>query len=195
MSQDTWRLLTLTTNKTVHDTDDALRNINLAWNAFATVLRRQYPGIRYFKVLEVSDKKSVHLHIILNKYIPAPWIIKYWSRYWQSYIVDIKAVQTIKETLNYILKYVFKSTDNFNSNKIFYIYNKRRFSFSRSWSLEKPEKKSYTTYTKLIFSLPALFEFLKARINEGEIEFRDIFYDTLPDDLQTVIHDTIEANA
>ena len=140
------RFMTLTTNKTYYTTDEAIKSIASDWNQFLTELKHRYGDFRFFRVLEISDKLSVHLHILINEYIPQELIVRLWTRIHHSNICLIKRAGSYKDAIKYMLKYLSKDMAQPESNSYFYLYQKRRFSFSRH---QLPEENKSITFKRL----------------------------------------------
>jgi len=62
-------LWTITTDPKEIDKDEALKTLNKRWHIVHRSLQRLSPGIRYFRVIELTESGLPHMHIIFDRYI------------------------------------------------------------------------------------------------------------------------------
>lgn len=105
---DTVYLWTITTDPKVIDKDEALRTLNKRWHTVHRSLQRLSPGIRYFRVIELTKSGLPHMHVIFDRFIP-------WHRF-QSYLVANQFGEVLhfkrvpqKVLFGYVTKYVSKT--------------------------------------------------------------------------------------
>lgn len=86
----------------------AVAHLRLVFNKFREYLRRKFGAApTYICVLEFTQKKIPHLHILLDRYIDHAWISDVWDSLGGGRIVFIKRV-TINKVSNYLSKYLTK---------------------------------------------------------------------------------------
>lgn len=191
MKSDTWRFLTLTTSKKIFTTEQALKLINIDFNIFWTQIRRKFIGIKYIKILEISDNESVHFHILVNKYIPKNIIKHYWYLAHKSYVVDISKPAKLDNIINYVTKYFSKSIDNFKANEFFYLFRKRHFTTSRNFFAKVDKKK----HISLLYGKPLNFDSLLFNLTNDiyndNIDFYLIDFSHAPPDLYNIINNSL----
>ncbi len=140
--KQSWRLLTLTLDPKTISLADSLRRLSHLWDIFSKALRRNYPDLKYIKVIEFHKSGYPHLHIIFNKYIPKAQISKLWVSRGGGEIIDIKQIKT-KQIANYISGYLsHKDKKHHEHDHQFYDNSLRRFSFSRNFPLAPWEKRT-----------------------------------------------------
>ena len=151
--------LTLLNKKTLVDTEKNLQEVSKHFNKLNLALRKkpQYKGLEYFRVTEIGKDGMVHVHGIINKYIPIQELSAMWLKITKhSYRTKIERIKNKKDAVQYLYKYLSKDVaaknrnldpaffnkDKNNSAALFYELNKRRFCASRKFFPNKLEKKS-----------------------------------------------------
>lgn len=134
-----WRFLTITMSEHYGTADQCIQDINYLFNKFHKRFKKTKYNFTYFKVLEFTKRGFPHFHIFIDKYIPKQLIADIWKEYTSNYIVDITRVTTKSKLTSYLLKYFTKSTE-WDSNKLYYLNRKRRFSYSRLFFENIPER-------------------------------------------------------
>ena len=87
---------------------DAVPYLREVFNKFRTYLRRKYGrSVSFIAVLEFQKNGNPHLHVLLNRYIPQPWIKKAWMAVGGGWAVDIRYVD-IHRVSRYLSKYLTK---------------------------------------------------------------------------------------
>lgn len=155
------RFFTLTlkpTNSVVND----LKTIEASFNLLQKKLKKKYPHLEYFRVIEIGSNSSmVHIHGLWNIYIEVRELSNLWESLTGSYRIDLKRVNDNYSTILYLCKYLFKSNYNKKSAEFFYKNNKRKYSSSKNF-FEKTEKKSlYEPFILESFSLKNLDDSLR----------------------------------
>jgi len=107
--KDLRRFLTLTLDPATCRAKDSVPYIRKCWDKFRTSLKRQAGGksITYIAVLELQKCGHAHLHVLVDRYLPQPWIRKAWQGVGGGRIVDIKQVD-IQRVGAYLSKYLTK---------------------------------------------------------------------------------------
>jgi len=190
-SAENCRLMTLTTDKTKYTTEEAILNINKNFNSFITTIKKLYKNLKFFKVLEISKGDSVHLHVLINQYIPAALISKIWLRFHNSYIVKLQKCTSTAKAISYLLKYLSKSFTSFETNKIYFIFRRRRYSFSRATKLTPKDKSKYSLLGGFIPHYSALTRFLFDLLNGNIIEPESLLTSFLDPDTAIKLHDEL----
>ncbi len=108
------RLLTLTLDPAkLSDTGVVIvaRHLRRTWAKFRTYLSRRYgTSLRYIAVTETGRRTThLHLHILLGRYVPQPWISDVWDRLGGGRIVDVRYVD-VQNVSRYLAKYVTKDS-------------------------------------------------------------------------------------
>ena len=151
--------LTLKNQKTLVNTEQNLERVSKCFNKLNLALRKrpEFKGLEYFRVTEIGKDGMVHVHGIVNKYIPSKLLSELWLKITKdSYITKIERIKNKKDAVQYLYKYLTKDVSSknkdldaafFNSDKknsaaMFYELNKRRFCASRKFFPEKKEKNS-----------------------------------------------------
>lgn len=104
-----------------------------AWNRLRANLRKKGITFNYVWVKELTQRGNVHLHCLIDKYIPQRLLSEAWKRATGgiSYIVDIRAVRSSSNAVKYLCKYITKSFDQIGN--YMFVRRERRYGFS-SWS-------------------------------------------------------------
>lgn len=139
-----WWFVTITAHERLRTQELSLENLRRGIDLLLKRLRRVYGRIDYVRVYEVHQKGAFHAHLIVqglsarvavlvsvsgNKevyYRPAygyvwqrTWGIRTWFRraareVGMGYMVDVQALETIPQVVNYVTKYMTKESQNFN---------------------------------------------------------------------------------
>lgn len=99
---------------------------------------RSFRGINYFWTKEFQENGQLHLHILIDAYIPVQLIRKAWkwATYGTSKIVFITKInREIKRPAGYMTKYMLKELEQADEFR----RKERRFGFSRKGGLFKPQ--------------------------------------------------------
>lgn len=127
-------LLTLTDG---HDGSllDSYKNISRNWNLFRTKLTKKFGAVKFVKVLEAQSKSGyAHLHVIINKYIPARWLNENVSASGFGRIYDVKKISG-KCAFFYVQKYLSKPWSHAGALQCCVDLNLRLCSGSRGFKL------------------------------------------------------------
>jgi hypothetical protein len=151
--------LTLKNKKNYDDTEKNLLRVSKCFNQLNNNLRKkpEYKKLEYFRVTEIGNDGMVHIHGVWNKYVPVKLLSEMWEKITKdSYIVNVKRIQSKKDVTNYLFKYLTKDVaksdmqidpaffnlDLKNSAAMFYESGKRRFNSSRNFFPKTKEKNS-----------------------------------------------------
>lgn len=102
--------------------------IGVYWNRLRASLRRhKFRFYRYFWVKECQASGKVHMHIIIDAYVPWRLIKRLWYKATNhtSYVVDIRAAKNVRNVAGYMTKYMAKAVEHPIG------HNQRKFGFSR----------------------------------------------------------------
>lgn len=177
--EDQWRFLTLTTVNNFNNTQEQLLKINKDWNKLVTLLHKKFGKFDFIKSLEVGDGGMVHLHILINRFIPKLFILHYWTKYCGAFIIKISKVKTHDACIFYVMKYLNKTSDNFETNKKIFISGRRRISFSRNFKLKKNITETFKLITNKIFRENNMINFLIDFFVNEKINFNDFCFEHL----------------
>lgn len=131
--QEHTRLLTLTCSTKDYDVQKSITTLSRDWDIFCKRLRRRYPKLKFFKIIEFHRNRRAHLHILVNVFIPQEYISKAWREIHHSPIVWINPVDSVN-AVAYVTKYITKGMQNEDGTAaMFYIFSRRRFSFSQNF--------------------------------------------------------------
>ncbi len=72
---------------------------------FIRRLKKRYPGIQYFWVIELTKRLYPHIHIIFNQFVHWTVIRAIWYKVTKSYITDIRAIPS-GNIASYIASYL-----------------------------------------------------------------------------------------
>lgn len=117
-----WKFLTLT----VPETDiESIVTFRLAWNRFLTNLRKRFPRMRIFRVYELQERGSVHLHAIIwgIKWIPTGWL----SKNWHYGRPNVQRPRSIRGILHYLTNYLEKSFTNVYVQSFMWFWRMRQW--------------------------------------------------------------------
>lgn len=158
-----WRFLTLTLDKNLYSELEALNNINYLFNRFWKMCKDNNYRFDYFKISEFTKNNIIHLHILINKFIPKKLINKFWLKISHSPITHIVDIKSSGLLAAYLVKYLSKVSD-FNHNLLFYMNNKRRYSYSNNLLNKTPVTDKYTrtyiNYNSLQDNIKLLRQFI-----------------------------------
>jgi len=102
------RFLTLTLDPRLCTADESEKYIKDCWGKFRVYLNRlNKESIDFIWFLERQKSGYAHLHILVDRYIPQPWIQKSWQAVGGGRFVNIKVVD-IHRVSAYLSKYLTK---------------------------------------------------------------------------------------
>lgn len=101
------RFLTLTLDPARIE-GEPVQYLRACWNMMRVYLHRTFgSGIQYIAVLEFQKNGNPHLHILISRYIPQPWLMKSWQAVGGGWSVDIRYVD-LHRAGHYLAKYLTK---------------------------------------------------------------------------------------
>lgn len=181
--------ITVTFRAGSHTRVDA-QYVRRIWNKFSRILKSSHPTNQWFKIVELTKKKTPHLHTLMNNigdrtceggiyhraYLlkSCTCVLHTIARAWneategESYIVDVRPIVTAKGTAVYLSKYLVKSMDDIKALKA--LGFTRRWSSSRNWPRQAEEGLKFRDWDEVIIRLPdgEAKEDLNALIKESE---------------------------
>lgn len=105
---DTVFMWTVTTDPKILTAEDALKTFNKRWHIVHRSLQRISPGMKYFRVIELTKSGLPHMHIIIDRFVP-------WHRF-QSILQANKFGSVLhfaripqKVLFGYVTKYLSKT--------------------------------------------------------------------------------------
>jgi len=141
-----WWFVTLTAHEKLRDAARSLENIRGNIDRLFKRLRRIYERISYVRVYEVHKTGAFHAHLLVAgmsrrltrtvakngtvRYRPAPdnanggsWSIKTWWKrtareMGMGYMVDVQALETNQQAVNYVLKYLTKQAQSYECRNL-----------------------------------------------------------------------------
>ena len=121
------RILTLTLEaRRVPPGENPVRYIQGCWAEFRLAVARRFgPRMRFIRVLEMrEDGSHVHLHALVDRYLPQRWVSRQWAALGGGKIVDIRMVAP-RRVAAYVAKYLAKTLGGAQ------VYRLRRVTCSR----------------------------------------------------------------
>lgn len=121
------RILTLTLDpRKLPAGENPVRYIQACWAEFRLAVARNFGRrMRFIRVLEMrEDGSHVHLHALVDRYLPQGWISRQWASLGGGKIVDIRMVAP-RRVAGYVAKYLAKALSGAQ------IYRLRRVTCSR----------------------------------------------------------------
>ena len=102
---------------------DAKRGTEKAWNSLRTRIRKRYPHVAILTTREWQENGiGIHLHALIAglSYIPKDWVMETWQSVSKSgRAVELRTIHgDARAVLNYVLKYITKSSINTNTDEI-----------------------------------------------------------------------------
>lgn len=180
LGNKSWRFLTLTTINNNSDKIKQIKQINEDWNRLRTLLKKHFGNFSYVKVVEIGKGGMVHLHVLVDMYLPVYFIKRMWIKYCGAYRIWIDRVQSHEQIARYITKYMTKSAANHEFNVIMYKGNKRRITFSRNIRLDSIPDASYKLEYDHIFRDQELINALTQIFVDKDISYYDFDFSHLP---------------
>jgi len=113
-THDLTRLLTLTIDPgRVADQEVRViaQHLRRTWAKFRVYLGRRYGGtVRFIAVVEAGGRSShLHLHVLVNRFIPQAWVSEEWEALGGGRVVDIRYVD-VQRVSRYLAKYITKDS-------------------------------------------------------------------------------------
>jgi len=88
--------------------DGGIRYIRQSWGKLRVYLQRKFgQGIEFIAVVEMQKRSTVHLHILVDRFLPHDWVRDAWVAVGGGRIVGVRWVD-IHRVSFYLSKYVSK---------------------------------------------------------------------------------------
>lgn len=129
-----WRFLTLTLDRKLYSNEEGLIRMNYMFNLFWKRFKDNKMRFSYFKIHEFTKKGMIHYHILINRYLDKELVQKYWKDISGSTIEKIKDIPSKAILGLYLSKYLSKTLNELH-NEYFYLFQKRRYSYSQQLEL------------------------------------------------------------
>lgn len=138
--------------------------INLHFSKLIQFFRRKYGrDFQFFKVLEFTKQGISHLHFLSDVDVPQGVLSRAWRTYSKSFIVKRKDLFNPHLLHIYLTKYLSKQGEDNSTSEFYFLYQKRRFSFSRNFTVKKALKRCWKFYdTHDCFA--ELLDFIRSRL-------------------------------
>lgn len=187
------RFFTLTTLNDPTDEETKLNHLVKSFRKLTLQLRRIYPSLCYFYIIERSPSGMWHIHGLWNIYIDLKELSSMWKRYSKAYRCNLQKVRNKRGVINYIASYLTKSGVNLTEKKTFFLTNKRQYNSSRAFF----QKENYVSKWCLMCHDYLTTEELKKKLVEIGEKFKffagDILFENYPysEDLLEFVQQTI----
>ena len=168
-----WRFFTLTTIHQGKPNEKELQHLEESFRELRKQLRRQNKNYLYFAVKELSPSGMWHIHGLWNIFIDVKELSKLWQKYSGAYRVDVRKVKNPKGAVNYLFKYIFKSSYNDDEKRLLFENDKRKFSYSRALFSKVNNENPYTTDMGIDYSVPELKEELVKMVRHTDYGIDD----------------------
>lgn len=139
---DNYTFLTLTYNTSLYSRDRAFSLLKYHIREFFRLLRKKYPGIQYFWVIELTRQNYPHIHIMLDRFAFWKVISAIWKRITGNLIINIKKIPG-SGAARYMAKYVSKQSKH-QARQFCIIFKKidRLYGYSGSFFTATQKQKS-----------------------------------------------------
>lgn len=110
-AQQMVRILTLTLDcSKIPPAENPVVYIQGCWAELRLAIARKFGrGLKYIRVVEMrEDGSHVHLHCLVNRYLPQAWLSREWAALGGGKIVDIRMVAP-RRVAGYVAKYLAKA--------------------------------------------------------------------------------------
>jgi hypothetical protein len=146
-----------------------------AWDLFLKRVRRRYPKVKYFRVVELTKAGVPHFHILLNTTIPHRWITETFPECGGGKINYIRQVDAGR-AFAYVTKYITKGTEpSVTLAAFFYLTGMRQFSMSRNIVIFAPRARDlYVVEKELLQKVSYLQVHRPLNYLEDVIMFSDV---------------------
>jgi hypothetical protein len=154
------RFLTLTLDPAlIPEGVDSIQHLRACWAKLRVYIGRSFPHTSYISVVELHKSGIAHLHILVSRFIPQPWIKKTWQAIGAGRIVFIKIID-MHRIGAYLTKYITKEL------LLMVPWRKKRISTSRDIKLFEKKESSGWNYERRNISeiLQDYLDFGKAKV-------------------------------
>lgn len=149
---------TITTDPKVLSPDEALKTMNHRWHKLCRNLLREYPGIKFFRVLEFTESGLPHLHVMFNRRVEWKLLQRIVQQQSFGKVLHFKVLPR-SVAFGYLTKYITKGLANYQVSREHHI---------RMWSAS-------------MRFLPAVYYF------DGQTEYAIVWTGRLNENLETVL--------
>lgn len=149
---------TITTDPKILSASEALKTINHRWHKLCRNLLRQYPGIKFFRVLEFTQSGLPHLHVMFNCRVEWKLLQRIVQEQGFGKVLHFKVLPR-SVAFGYLTKYITKGLAN---------YKLTREQHIRVWSASMK-------------FLPSVYYF------DGHLEYDIVWIGRLNDNLESVL--------
>jgi len=123
-----------------------------AWDIFLKRIRRRHPKVKYFRILEFTQKGIPHFHILLNCFISHRWITETFPECGGGSVNWIHVVDP-GHAFGYITKYISKGFGSHSPHdELYYRSSLRQYSYSRGLFVFVPRSDTYHVNSIDIFA-------------------------------------------
>lgn len=99
-----FNFLSLTLRKNDQPLEENWRRINNDWDVLMKRIKRIFPGVKYFRCVELQENGMPHIHALINFYWPKWMVVRTWNIITgDSFIAEFEKVR--KSCAGYILYY------------------------------------------------------------------------------------------
>lgn len=166
----TLRFLTLTLSTKQYSSEESLFKISEFVNLWVKYMRYRGFSFQYFKIIEFTKNQQAHVHILVNCFLPLTVALNVWHFITGSYIGWIKLIKNKSIAISYILKYMTKAVGT-DSNHLFYLLAKRRYSYSQSFFLPVIYKTLYTLSRIYFYSETSFFDLARKFFKNNKFNY------------------------
>lgn len=170
---DQWRFFTLTSINNEDSLEEKLNRLETHFRELRKKLKRNYPDLKYIKVIELSPSGMWHIHGLWNIYIDIKKLSKYWEEISGAYRCYVEKVRNPRGAIHYIFKYCFKSIFNETERRIIFECDKRKFTTSAGLLNRSKAENPYTDSDRISYSVDELKEKLYSIISSTDFSVDD----------------------
>lgn len=149
---------TITTDPKILSASEALKTMNYRWHKLCRNLLRQYPGIKFFRVMEFTESGLPHLHVMFNQRVEWKLLQRIVQAQGFGEVLHFKVLPR-SVAFGYLTKYLTKGLAN---------YDLSRENHIRTWSASMK-------------FLPSVYYF------DGHIEYDIVWTGRLNENLESIL--------
>lgn len=150
------KFFTLTTKNDDKTEREKLILLVKSFRKLTLKLRKDFPDLKYFYIIERGKNGMWHIHGLWNIFIEVKTLSTLWMQCSGAYRVWLSRVQSEKGIVKYISAYLTKSGINHEEKKVFYESRKRQFNSSRGFFEKDNYKSCYDLYSSENYSVEEL---------------------------------------
>lgn len=175
-----WRMFTLTSVKKESNSAKELIKLEENFRELRKFLKRKYPKLQYFTVKELSPKGMWHIHGLWNIHIDIKVLSAKWRSISGAYRVWLERVRSPRAAINYVFKYVYKSTYNPRERQLLFEQDKRKFSYSKGLLNPDKSKNPWSCELGVNYCVEEIKKELHRIISTTELTINDFHSDDYP---------------